>query len=213
VQPPKSSKYLDNRLIKKTLQRLSAFYDKRKVGDVGPLGFRRSSDLGILLTCLDRLIDKSVIEPGRTCFLDMGCADGRVNLFMGYIARRSIGIELDQWTLEEYDSLVSELLPRLESEGLLPPPDNISLFNGDSSGKDVYEEIEKKTGINFKEFDLFYTYLVMHEELAQIIAEHAKKGAYFMIYGLHQILPKFKGLTLLEDISPLEGILAVYRKE
>ncbi|MFC1884704.1 hypothetical protein ACFL2O_08030 [Thermodesulfobacteriota bacterium] len=210
---PQNSKYPDNRLIKKTLQRAAAFCDKRKVGDVGPLGFRRSTDLGILLTCLERLIDKEIIVPGHTRFLDMGCADGRVNIFMGYLVKSSIGIELDEWTLDEYDSLLSELMPRLESEGLLPPPDNVALFHGDSSGKEIYLEIKQKTGVNFEEFDLFYTYLVMQEEFAQIIAEYGKKGAFFMVYGLHQILPKFKGLTLLEDISPLEGILAVYRKE
>ena len=204
--------YPEKGLNLKTLQRVADFYDKRKVGDVGPLGFRRSTDLSILLNSLDRLIAEKIIEPDRTRFLDMGCADGRVNVFLSYVVRSSIGIELDEWTLDEYDSLLLDLSSRLKTEGLLPPPDNIFLFNGDSSGKEIYLEIKQKTGISFEEFDLFYTYLVMQEEFARIIAQKAKKGALFIIYGLNQILPRFEGLTLLEDISPMERILAVYRK-
>jgi hypothetical protein len=205
--------YTGNTLLHKTLQRVAEFYDKRKVGDVGPLGFRRSTHLSILFACLDRLIEKGVIEPGRTRFLDMGCADGRVNVFLSYLVRSSIGIELDEWTLDEHGSLISDLFSELDTERLLLPPDNVYLFNGDSSKKEIYLEIEQETGISFGKVDLFYTYLVMQEEFAQIIAQHAKNGAVFMIYGLHQILPKFEGLILLEDISPMEGTLAIYRKK
>jgi len=82
-------------LLMPTLTRIARFYDRRKVGDVGPLGFRRSTDLGVLTTCADRLIAEGIIVPGETRFLDLGCADGRVNVLLSYLVRISVGIEVD----------------------------------------------------------------------------------------------------------------------
>jgi len=199
--------------LKETLHRVARFYDKRKVGDVGALGFRRSTDLGTLLACMDRVVDEELIRPHESLFLDLGCADGRVNIFLSYLVKYSVGIEMDEWTLEEYGPLKAGLERFLEKNGLLSPPENIFLYHGDSCDERVYERITRETGIKFKEFDLFYTFLVMHQEFAQLIAERAKKGAIFMVYGLHRILPRYDGLSLLTPISPLEGILALYQKE
>ena len=66
---------------KSSLKKLAGFFDARQVGDVGPLGFRRSTNLTTLLACAERLITENIIMPGRSAFLDLGCADGRVNLF------------------------------------------------------------------------------------------------------------------------------------
>ncbi|MCP4668296.1 MAG: hypothetical protein GY849_18285, partial [Deltaproteobacteria bacterium] len=55
--------------------------------------------------------------------------------------------------------------------------------------------------------------LVMHEEFAGLIAEKGKKGAIFMVYGCQKILPRYKGFRLLDHISPMEGILALYQKK
>jgi hypothetical protein len=201
-----------NENLKKSLSRVAQFYDKRKVGDVGPLGFRRSTDLKKLLACLDPLLDEKIIVPGETRFLDLGCADGRVNVFLSYLMKVSVGVELDDWTLDEYGSLKSELDGRLEKEGFLSPPGNIALFHGDSTNPTVHGIIARETGNEFKDFDIFYTYLVMHEEFAGLIAEKARKGSFFIVYGLHKILPSYQGLRLLDHISPMEDILAVYRK-
>ena len=199
--------------LQKSLIRVARFYDNRKVGDVGFLGFRRSTDLSILLSCLRLLLDERIIVPNESLFLDLGCADGRVNVFLSYLAKSSIGIELDEWTLDEYLPLRSELDRALKEDDLLTPPDNIFLFHGDSMDENVHDAITGKTGISFEQFDLFYTYLIMHEEFAGLIVEKAKKGAIFLIYGLQKILPRYQGLRLLEHISPMEGILAFYRKE
>ena len=94
--------------LKKTLDRIAAFYDARKVGHVGPLGFRRSTALARFRSCLDKLIEKQVIVPGQTRFLDLGCADGRVNVFLSFLTRVSVGIELDEWTLDEFGPLKKE---------------------------------------------------------------------------------------------------------
>ena len=199
--------------LQKCLVRVARFYDNRKVGDVGFLGFRRSTDLSILLSCLGPLLDEKIIVPNESLFLDLGCADGRVNVFLSYLAKFSIGIELDEWTLDEYMPLRSELDKVLKEDDLLTPPENIFLFHGDSMDEDVHSAVTSKTGISFEQFDLFYTYLIMHEEFAGLIVEKAKKGAIFLIYGLQKILPRYQGLRLLEYISPMEGILAFYRKE
>ena len=171
------------------------------------------ASLMTLMACLDRLMDKKIINPGETKFLDLGCADGRVNVFLSYMVKMSVGIELDEWTLEEYGPLVARLGEVLKDDSFLPLPKNIFLFHGDAMDELVYRRVTKGTGLRFEDFNLFYTYLVMHEEFAELIAEKGKKGSIFLVYGLQNILPKYKGFRLLEDISPLEGILAIYQKE
>ena len=199
--------------LKKTLLKVGRFYDQHKVGDRGSLGFRRSTDMMTLMVCLNHLIDKKIINPGETNFLDLGCADGRVNVFLSYLVKMSVGIELDEWTLKEYGALVTRLRKVLKDDSLLPHPKNIFLFHGDAMGEPVYRRITKETGLRFEDFDIFYTYLVMHEEFAELIAEKGKTGATFLVYGLQNIFPKYQGLRLLEEMSPLEGILAIYQKE
>ena len=201
-----------NEQLKKTLLRVAKFYDQRKVGDVGPLGFRRSTDMMTMMACLDRLLDEKIIIPNETMFLDLGCADGRVNVFLSYLARMSVGIELDEWTCDEYGPLKLELEEALKQEGLLLPPENIFLFHGDATDERIHQAIKRETGIRFEEFDIFYTYLVMHDEFAELIEKKAKRGSIFMVYGLDKIMPAYNGLRLLKHISPMEGILAIYRK-
>jgi len=198
--------------IRNCLAKVAEFYDQRKVGDSGPLGFRRSTDLTTLLACMDRLIKEQVIVPGETAFLDLGCADARVNLFFSYLVRLSVGIELDEWTLDEYGSLRSQLETLLEKEGLPPPPGNVFVFHGDSTDPRLHDSIARRTGLDFESFHLFYTYLVMHDAFAEMLAEKARKDAIFMVYGLHKILPQYPGFRLLRHLSPMEGIVAVYQK-
>jgi len=194
------------------LAEVARFYDRRKVGDIGSLGFRRSSDLARLVSCLPILVEIGALRPGSSLFLDMGCGDGRVNLLLSYLVKKSLGIELDEWTLDEYLPLRIEMETRLTAEGVLLPPDNVSLFHGDSMDSSLHEEIRRETGVGLRDVDLFYTYLTMYEEFAGLIARRAKKGALFMVYGLERILPKLDGLRLLTDKKPLEGILALYEK-
>ena len=209
---PKAAQTLNKRL-KETLQHVAEFCDARKVGDVGPLGFRRSTDLMTLYKCLDRLISEGVVRPGETRFLDLGCADGRVNLFLSYLVKVSAGIELDEWTLDEYGPLKSELEDKLSRAGLPSPPTNIHLFQGDSMDVRTHRRVLAETHTPFNGFDLFYTYLIMHDEFAGLIRDRARQGAVFMVYGLQNIMPAYDGLRLMEDLSPMEGILALYIKE
>ena len=198
---------------KKSLKKTADFFDARQVGDVGPLGFRRSTNLNTLLACTKRLIAENIIEPGRSAFLDLGCADGRVNLFFSYLMRFSVGIELDEWTLEEYAPLRKELLETLKTSETAPPKENVFLFQGDAMDNAVHDRIVRETSLEIADFDLFYTYLIMHEEFALMLSEKAKKGAVYMVYGLHKILPRYKGFRLMKELSPMEGVLALYEKE
>jgi hypothetical protein len=127
--------------VMKILARVAHFYDERKVGDVGFLGFRRSTDLCTLVACMPSLIQEGIIRPEESCFLDLGCADGRVNVFLSYVVKSSVGVELDEWTLEDYGSLRRELDSELEREGLPSPPENIFLFHGDSMDGKVHRAI------------------------------------------------------------------------
>jgi hypothetical protein len=195
----------------KTLFEVARFYDRKKVGDVGFLGFRRSTDLSKLAACLSTMIEQRLLVPEKTLFLDMGCADGRVNVLLSYVVQQSIGIELDEWTLEEYRALRSDLEAELKRCALPLPPDNIHLFHGDTMDGSLHDLVQRKTGVRFEHYDLFYTYLTMQEEFAALISQGAKRGAVFMVYGLEKILPRFDGLHLLTD-TPLQGILALYQK-
>jgi hypothetical protein len=82
-----------------TLAFVCDFCDSRKTGQVGPDGFRRSTDLNTLLPGLRRLADAGILDSRRTSFLELGCADGRVNLLAGYLVKSSVGIELEDWIL------------------------------------------------------------------------------------------------------------------
>jgi len=202
---------LDNKL-ERTLLQVAEFYDRRKVGDVGHLGFRRSSDLSKVLSSLKSMIHQGLFSPSGALFLDMGCADGRVNVLMSYLAKISVGIELDEWTLDDYAPLRGELDALLIEKGLPLPQKNIFLYHGDSTDESLHDRIYRETGVRFDQVDLFYTYLSMQEEFAALIARKARPGAIFMVYGLEKILPRFTGLHLLTPESPLEGIVALYRK-
>jgi hypothetical protein len=201
-----------NKRLKHSLAKVADFYDQRKVGDIGALGFRRSTDLLKLIHCLNYLIEQKLLLPKESIFLDLGCADGRVNVLLSYLTKYSIGIEVDEWTLDECDELKSHLVKELKSNHLLVPPENIFLFHGDSTNEGLHRRIKKQTGVGFDEVDLFYTYLTMQEEFAELIADKAKKGAVFMVYGLEKILPQFDGFELLTPGRSLEGILAIYQK-
>jgi len=200
-----------DRRLKQGLAEMAAYYDKRKVGHVGPLGFRRSTDMTTLLNCVDRLMSEGLIIPGETTFLDLGCGDGRVNLFFSLFVRLSVGIEIDEWTLEEYGPARVELKKRLGRTGLLLP-DNVFLFHGDSTDALIHRNMEKQTGMGMDQFDLFYTYLIMHDEFAHMLKEKARPGAIFMVYGVHRIMSVYRGFRRLDHLSPMEGILALYQK-
>ena len=198
--------------LKETLIKVAEFYDHRKVGDRGPLGFWRSTDLGTIFNCLDHLLDQGILRPHQTLFMDLGCGDGRLNVFLSYLVKMSVGIELDEWTLKESGQLKAELEDTLKMHGLIAPPDNMFLFCGDAMDQKVHTTILRHAGVALDDVDIFYTYLVMHREYARLVDQQAKSGSIFMVYGLDKIFPRYEGLQLLEDISPMEGILAVYQK-
>ena len=67
--------------------------------------------------------------------------------------------------------------------------------------------------MGFEDFDLFYTYLTLQDEFAELIAQRAKAGAVFMVYGLDRIMPRHRDLRLLTPGEPLKGIVALYQKK
>jgi len=203
--------FLNMELIKKTLYRISEFYDAKKVGENGRFGFRRSSDLMTLYQSLDAMLENGIIRYKESIFLDIGCADGRVNLFFSYVTRLSIGIEIDEWSLDEYRILLDELFPFLKKERLILPPDNIFLYHGDAFDPFIYKKIRDDTGFGIEEIDIFYTYLFMYKEFEDIIREKGKDGAIFMIYGTGDIIPHLNGFMYISGVS-LPKNMAIYRK-
>jgi SAM-dependent methyltransferase len=197
---------------REAMLKVADFFDSRKVGNIGPLGFRRSSDLERLLSAIETLQGNNILCDSGLNFLDVGCGDGRVNILLSYIADKSIGIELDEWTLDDYSLLREELDTKLIELQLPLPPDNIHLFVGDSLDPGLHGRIHSRTGVGIEDIDIFYTYLTLHEEIAELISQKAKPGAVFMVYGLEKIMPRYDGLELLTPNGPLEGIIAVYKK-
>ena len=105
---------IDDRLSR-TLSLIGSFYEAHKVGYQGNEGYRKSTDLGKFAECIRELVSEGFIEPNRTVFTDLGCADGRVNVMMSYFVRTSIGIEIDSDILSEYEPRKKALLGRIDA--------------------------------------------------------------------------------------------------
>jgi hypothetical protein len=196
---------MDNHRLRKTVDFIARYYESCKVGYVGHEGYRKSTDLVKFGRCIDDL-------PQHTTFLDLGCADGRVNVLMSYFVKRSVGIEIDPEILAEFSPRKGELTHRLQSENLIQPPDNLSLFNDNSLEAATYEHIENTINVRFEEIDLFYTYITLHDLFGAKIAEEAKPKALYLVYGFSKILPRYQGLELLVPDVASQGIVALYRK-
>ena len=202
-----------NDSLNKTITLINNFYDSCKVGHEGSKGYRKSTDLVKLSGCIQELLSLGFIKLGRTIFADLGCADGRVNVIMSYVVRKSIGIEIDSEILSEFTPRKEALLVELRKKNLVLLPDNIALFQGDSLETSMYQRTRAVVGIRFSDIDLFYTYLTLHDLFAEKIAAEAKKGALYMVYGFNKILPHYQGLQLLIPDVASKGIAALYLKE
>jgi len=203
---------MDNHRLRQTLDCIASYYNGCKVGYVGNEGYRKSTDLDKLARCVDEMVMLDLIDPHQTIFLDLGCADGRVNVLMSYFVKRSLGIELDREILAEFEPRKAELQHKLRNENLIQIPNTIDLFIGDSLNGSTYERIENSTGIRFEHIDLFYTYITLHDLFAQKIAKDAKDKALYLVYGFSKVLPRYQGLELLKPDIASQGIMALYGK-
>ena len=201
----------DSRL-QQTIATIADYYNGCKVGYVGHEGYRKSTDLAKFGKCIDELVALGYIEPQHTTFLDLGCADGRVNVLMSYFVKRSVGIEIDPEILAEYRQRKKELTLELQGENLLQPPDNIRLFQGNSLETATYDLIENSIGVRFERIDLFYTYITLHDLFAAKIAEEGKQKALYLVYGFNRILPRYQGLKILIPDVASQGIVSLYGK-
>ncbi len=198
--------------LRLTLRRVAEIYDARSVGRVGGQGYRMSTRLTDIVSASERLIREGVLVAGETRFLDVGCGDGRVNVLLGYLTSISVGIELDELTIEEHGQHLRELTAVLAAEGLLPPPGNIHLLSGDATCMGSYLPGLQELGLSLADFDLFFNFLTLHEECAALVADHARSGAHFILYGADRVLPAYDGLCLVETATSREARIAVYRK-
>ncbi len=194
------------------LDRIAAFYDTCKVGHQGGEGFRKSTDLFKLGRCLRALFGAGILDPAETIFADLGCADGRVNVLASYFVKASIGIEIDPDILAEYRPRRRALFRLLEKEGLAQPPENVHLFAGSSLDPALSDRMREEAGVGFEEVDLFYTYITLHDLFAERIAREAKEGALYLVYGFHQVLPRYEGLELLDPDVAGQRIAALFGK-
>ncbi len=198
--------------LRETLAAVADFYDGCKYGVRGNQGYRKSTDLGKMTACVMDLLARGVLDPARTLFLDLGCADGRVNVLMSYGVRRSLGIEIDPEILAEYGPRRRALRVLLQRRGLLTPPDNVKLFAGSSLDPAVHRKINEETGHGFGQVDLFYTYITLHDVFAEKIRREGKEGAFYLVYGFSRVLPRYEGLeSVIRDVGG-QGIAALYRK-
>jgi hypothetical protein len=181
--------------LSQTLAFIADFYDGCKFGCEGVEGYRKSTDLQKFAHCILDLGDHGLLDPRHTSFVDLGCADGRVNVMMSYAVRKSIGIEIDAEILAEF-----------------APPENIEVFHGSSLEEETYARISEKTGVLLGDIDFFYTYITLHDLFGEMIAQKAKPGALYMVYGFSKILPRYDGMELLLPDVGSQGIAALYKK-
>ncbi len=199
-------------LLLRTADLIADFYDGCKFGCEGCEGYRKSTDLDKLVRCIGELESKGLLDPARTIFLDLGCADGRVNVLMSYFVKKSIGIEIDRDILAEFEPRKRALVHALRSTGLPEPPDNIFLYHGSSLDEATYDRVFSQTGVRFTDVDLFYTYITLHDLFGDKIGREAKPGALYMVYGFNKILPRYDDLDLVISDAASQAIAAVYRK-
>ena len=195
-----------------TLALIGSFYDACRVGYQGHEGYRKSTDLRKFAHCIRELVAQGCIDPGRTVFADLGCADGRVNVMMSYFVRTSIGIEMDPDILSEYEPRKKALRAEIEEADLEPPHDNIHLFQGSSLDASLYQRVHKETGLRFADVGLFYTYITLHDVFAEKISREAEEGALYLIYGFHRVLPSYPGLEVLIPDVGGQQIAALFVK-
>ena len=202
-----SSKRLDQ-----TLSLIAGFYDRSKVGCEGSEGYRKSTDLDKFIRCARELKALRLIDRQTTNFLDLGCADGRVNVLMSYFVHKSIGIEIDPDILSDYRSHASQLDLLLRENQLDAAPGNVFVFTGNSLENETFGRIQTSTGVGFKDVDIFYTYITLHDAFAEKIAAEAKNDALYLVYGFNKILPHYTGLELLLPDVASQGIAILYKK-
>jgi hypothetical protein len=202
---------IDDRLSR-TLALIGSFYDTCKVGYQGNEGYRKSTDLLKFAECIRELLSEGFLDPTRTVFTDLGCADGRVNVMMSYFVKTSLGIEIDPDILAEYEPRRKSLLRRIEQESLEPPRENIHLFEGSSLDASIYRDVREETGLEFSDMDLFYTYITLHDVFAEKIGREAREGALYLVYGFNRVLPSYGGLEVLIPDVGGQQIAALFVK-
>ncbi|MFZ2445743.1 MAG: hypothetical protein WAW37_05260 [Syntrophobacteraceae bacterium] len=199
--------------LEKTLRLISGCLDACKVGCTGNKGFRKTTDLSKFSACLGELALRGICRPDATTFADLGCGDGRVNLLASYFVKLSVGIEIDAEILAEYEPRKQEVLSVLDREGGLLPPDNIFLFRGSSLDAHTFERVREKTGVRFEEIDLFYTYITLHDVFADLLAQRARPGAWYLVYGFNRVLPRYEAFEVVAPDLGSQGIAALFRKK
>lgn len=195
------------------LAALVNFFDACKVGCEGCEGYRKSTDLGKLLESVRELERQGLIHRDGTVFIDLGCADGRVNLLISPFVKWSLGVEIDPIIVGEYEPRRRELEERLGKANLPVPADNVHLLLGDSLEEATYEQFAAACGVRFEDVDLFYTYITLHDLFAEHITARAKEGALYLVYGFSRVLPRYDGLELVMPDVASQGIMALYRKK
>jgi len=203
---------MDRLRLSKTVDLIARYYNGCKVGYVGHEGYRKSTDLVKFARCIDELLSLGLVDPNRTLFLDLGCADGRVNVLMSYFVKLSVGIEIDPEILAEYNPRKKELSQEIRRTNLIQPISNITLFRGNSLEATTYEQIESTLKVRFEDIDIFYTYITLHDLFGAKIAAEAKPKALYLVYGFNKILPRYRGLELLIPDLASQGIVALYGK-
>lgn len=197
----------------RTLKAVAEFFNTIKIGYTGHSGYRKTTDLYVLLEACRDLLKEGILNPQKTAFLDLGCGDGRVNLFMSYLTHWSIGIELEDFIYDECPLRKAELENFLKEQNCLPLRSNILILNGDSLNPETYNIVFKNTSITLKDIDIFYTYITLHDAFAEFIAREARWGSFYMVYGFNAIIPRYEGLTLVNPDVGNQGLIALYRKE
>lgn len=198
--------------LKKTFESIARYYDAQKYGREGVEGYRKSTDLMKFGRVAEELRQLGALDETSTVFLDLGCADGRVNVLMSYSVKRSLGIEIDPLILQEYAPRREALVAALERDGVPLPPDNIQLLLGNSLEPETHDALFNATGVRLSDVDLFYTYITLHDLFGDLIASYAKKGAHYLVYGFSSVLPRYEGLELVNPDVASQSIAALYRK-
>ncbi len=67
--------------------------------------------------------------------------------------------------------------------------------------------------MEFREIDLFYTYITLHDVFAEMITARGRPAAFYLVYGFNRVLPRYKSFEVVNPDVGAQGIAVLFRKK
>ena len=173
--------------LHKTMKLTADYFDGRKVGCFGNTGYRKTTDLSKFCACIEDLAASGIIRPRERRIRRPGVrrrqGESSDELFRQAVDRdrNRFGNSFRIRTEEKRTDFTSE-----EAKGRSCLP---KIFSSSREARSTTRPLMRfglRTGVDFGDVDLFYTYITLHDVFAEKIAERGRPGAYLPGLRLQQ---------------------------